>query len=274
MRKFRRIETMDLGLYYKIIDEIAVENPDVRVWEVYFGDPCMCKDMDERIAYAKNAGLNDVVINTNGVLLTPKRAESFIKAGLDAIYVGIDSVTEDTYNRIRIGGNYQQTVKNVLHYRDLLSKYGNNGQQLFVQFVVSEFNEEEVEPFKNFWTAEGVNVKIRPKVSWAGLIEAANLRDNSMVERKPCYWLMRTLPICTDGRAALCAIDLRVPLHLGNAVTMSIKEIWNGQLKEYRRMHLECRFDQLPDLCRNCRDWQSGYAEFLKPSENQSIMRV
>jgi hypothetical protein len=152
----------------------------------------------------------------------------------------------------------------------LLAKYGNDSQQLFVQFIVTDFNEEELEPFKEFWTAKGVNVKIRPKLSWAGLVEAANLRDNSEVERKPCYWLMRLLPICADGRAALCGTDLRCPLDLGNAMTMTIKEIWKGKLKGYRKMHLERRFDQLPDLCRNCRDWQSGYADFVLSEDSAS----
>ena len=274
LSKFRKIETMEMALYRKIIDEIAEEQPQTRVWEVYFGDPCMCRDMDQRIAYAKSAGLTDVVVNTNGVLLTPKRAEVFIKAGLDAIYVGIDSVKEETYKRIRVGGNYRRVVDNVLCYRDLLKKIGRGHQRLFVQFVVNEHNEEELEPFIQLWTGHGVDVKVRPKVSWAGLVDAPNLYDNSDVARKPCYWLMRTLPICSDGRAALCAIDIRVPLELGNVREMTLKGVWNGRLKTLRQLHREGRFDELPDICRECRDWQSGYAEFMKPRENQRIVNA
>ena len=36
-----------------------------------------------------------------------------------------------------------------------------------------------------------------------------------------------------------------------------------GQLQEYRNMHKEWRFGELPEMCRECKDWQSAYAEFF-----------
>ncbi len=261
---YRPIETMNMGLYAKIIDEIALENPNARIWEIFFGDPFLCKDMPERIKYAKDKGLTDVVVNTNGVLMTNDRAKAYIEAGLDAIYVGVDSFSSDIYDQIRIGGNYQKVVDNVLGYRDCLKSIGRSDQELFVQFVISDINEKEVEDFKRFWHDQGVKVKIRPKVSWAGLIEANNLRDNKDVKRMPCYWLMRTINICADGTAALCSVDLHCQVKCGNVNDSSIKELWcNGCLRDYRKMHLEGRWDELPALCKNCSDWQSAYADYL-----------
>lgn len=265
IKKYRKIQLMDFYLYTKLIDEIAREKPQARVWQIFFGDPFLCKDMPERIAYAKNAGLQDVVLNSNGVLMTEEKAKSLITAGLDAMYVGIDAATPEVYNQIRIGGNFDQAVTNILKYRDLLTQYGNGNQKLFVQFVVSEINEHEVEAFKKFWAKNGVTVKIRPKVSWAGLVSADNLQQNNEATRKPCYWLMRTMSICADGRVALCAVDLHCRVACGNANEKSIKELWAEKLAEYRAMHLQNNWQALPEMCRNCRDWQSGYAEFVNP---------
>jgi len=265
IKKYRKIQIMDFTLYTKLIDEIARENPGVRVWQIFFGDPFLCKDMPERIAYAKKAGLQDVVLNSNGVLMTVDKAKSLILSGLDAMYVGIDAATPNTYAQIRIGGNFEQTVANILKYRDLLKQYGNGRQQLFVQFVVSDINEHEVEAFKNFWTSNGITVKIRPKVSWAGLVSADNLQQNNDATRKPCYWLMRTMSICADGRVALCAVDLHCRVACGNAWEKSIRELWAAALADYRNMHLHNNWQALPEMCRNCRDWQSGYAEFVNP---------
>src|SRR5690606_36987842 len=125
-----------------------------------------------------------------------------------AIYVGIDAANAETYEQIRVGGKFETAVANVLGYRDLLRQHGRPGQKLFVQFVVSAINENQVESFKEFWQKEGVAVKIRPKVSWAGLVEATNLRANEVLDRRPCYWLMRTINICADGRVALCSVDV------------------------------------------------------------------
>ena len=263
MTQYRKVQLMDMALYQRLIDEIAVENPEARVWEIFFGDPFMCRDMAKRVRYAKDKGQKDVVLNSNGVKMNRERARAVIKAGLDAMYVGIDASTEQTYNEIRIGGEYSKAVENVLQYRDLLEQHGHSGQKLFVQFVVSGVNEDELEEFKSFWKKEGVNIKVRPKVSWAGLVEARNLSDNRQVARKPCYWLMRTINICADGHVALCSVDLHCRVKCGNANANTIKELWQqGSLKEYRAMHKEHRFDELPGMCRECADWQSGYADF------------
>lgn len=265
MKHHRPLARMDFKLYTRLIDEIARERPDARVWEIFFGDPFMCPDMAERIRYAKDKGLTDVVLNSNGVLMSEKKAKAVIEAGLDAIYVGIDAAKAETYEKIRVGGKYDKAVANVLGYRDLLAKHGRPDQKLFVQFVISEPNEDEVDAFREFWTSHGVNVKIRPKVSWAGLVSADNLSSNEDLVRKPCYWLMRTINICADGRVALCSVDVHCRVPCGDATASSIKELWGGRLAELRKMHKEGRFDELPEMCRCCRDWQSAYAEYHKP---------
>ncbi len=263
MKRYRRIQIMEMGLYKRLIDEIAAENPGARVWEIFFGEPFICRDMPKRVRYAKEKGLKDVVLNSNGVLMTRERAKAIIQAGLDTMYVGIDAATEGTYNKIRVGGKFSRAVENVLQYRDLLVRYGNGQQKLFVQFVVSDINESEVKDFERFWIEKGVNVKIRPKVSWAGLVDATNLQENDQVARKPCYWLMQTINICADGQVAFCSVDVHCRVKCGNVNSQSIKEVWQGKLKEYRRMHREGKFDHLPQMCRGCSDWQSAYAECI-----------
>jgi MoaA/NifB/PqqE/SkfB family radical SAM enzyme len=264
IKHYRKIEAMDWKLYAKLIDEIARESPGSRIWQIFYGDPFLLKDMPERIRYAKDRGLTDVVLNTNGVLMTAQRSRPLIEAGLDAIYVGVDAATKESYDQIRVGGDFDAVVANVLGYRDLLRQYGHPRQTIFVQYVISDINEHETEDFRAFWTARGVNVKIRPRVSWAGLIDAPNLQPNARVQRKPCYWLMRTINICTDGRVAFCSADPHCRVPCGDASRQSIRELWAGRLREYREMHAQGRFDELPEMCRACRDWQSAYAEFFE----------
>lgn len=263
MVKYRPFGIMDFNLYKKIIDEIAEENPEARVWEIFFGDPFLCPDMPERVKYAKDKGLQDVVLNSNGVLMSEEKSEALIKAGLDAIYIGIDADKEETYNKIRVGGDFNKARENVLVYKDLLSKIGSPKQKIFVQFVVDDINEDEVDDFKKAWTGRGINVKIRPKISWAGLVNAKNLQNNKETQRKPCYWLMRTINICVDGEVALCSVDLHNQVKCGNLKNHTIKELWAGKLKEYRELHSQGKYGDLPQLCKDCRDWQSAYAEFL-----------
>ncbi len=264
IKKHRKIQRMAWGLYTKLIDEIAVEKPTATVYEIFFGEPFICVDMTGRVRYAKDKGLKHVVLNTNGVFMTYEKAKAVIEAGLDEIYVGIDAFGKETYDKIRVGGDYQKVVFNTLNYRNLLKKVGHSGQKLYVQFVESELNESEVEDFKGFWVKEGIGIKIRPKISWAGLVEASNLTEENQANRKPCYWLMRTMAICADGSVALCGVDRHCRVNCGDANQQTIKELWGGGLAEYRAMHRELRFAELPVMCRKCRDWQSSYSETVE----------
>lgn len=262
IRKHRKIQLMEISLYRKTIDEIAIENPNARVWQIFFGDPFMCHDIGNRIRYAKEKGLTDVVLNSNGVKMNTERARRVIEAGLDAMYVGIDAVKPETYEKIRKGGDYGRAVKNVIAYQKLLKEIGKEHQKLYVQFVVSDENEKEADEFIQFWNNQGINVKTRPKISWAGLVEARNLKANSTMQRKPCYWLMQTINICADGQVALCSVDIHCRVQCGDVNNSTIKEIWQGTLRRYRSIHAEGCFEDLPIMCRGCSDWQSAYADF------------
>ncbi len=262
IKNYRSIQVMDRPLYNKIIDEIAVERPDARVWMIYFGDPFICKDMPDRIAYAKQKGLTDVVSNTNGVLMTPEKSREYIEAGLDAMYVGVDAFTKETYDKIRIGGDYETTVKNVLAYRDILEEIGNENQKLYVQFVISDLNEAELDDFKEFWIKERIIVKARPKLSWISLIDADNLHDNAQVDRKPCYWGVHNLCIASDGRIPYCTCDLHCQRPCGDATTHSLRELWHGELEKFRDIQMNGEWEKLPQMCQDCKDWQS-YAEYI-----------
>jgi MoaA/NifB/PqqE/SkfB family radical SAM enzyme len=131
IRDYRKMIRMDKKLFQKIIDEVAEKRPDARVWMIFFGEPALCRDMDERIFYAKEAGLTDVVLNSNGCLVDEKKAKAWIQAGLDALYVGVDAYTPESYEKIRVGGDYETTVANVLRYRDLLKEFGRPEQRLY-----------------------------------------------------------------------------------------------------------------------------------------------
>lgn len=256
----RKKQIMPIPLYTKIIDNITEVNQDVRVWEIFVGDPCCCPDMAYRILYAKSKGLTDVVLNTNGNALSSKRSEGLIAAGLDIMYIGIDAMSTEVYSKIRVGGNLAKVVKNTLDYRDLLARKGNKKQQLFVQFVACDLNEHEKESFIEFWKKEGINVKTRVRGSWAGIIPAPNLDPHK--NRTVCKWAMETMVICTDGRVAMCAVDAHCAVPSGNVNSVSVQQAWSGELATYRKLHVDGKFDALPTFCRNCLDWQTGIGEY------------
>lgn len=266
----RKKGIMSWPLFIKIIDEIAQVDPNTRIWMVFFGEPFILKNVQpsifDMIAYAKSKGLTDVVVNSNANLMDAKAAGKLIDSGLDAIYIGIDAITPETYAKVRVGGNYEKTVANVQHLLKLKQLKGSKTPTVFVQFVEMDLNYVEKDDFINFWTGLGANVKIRPKVSWAGMIDAPNLIFGND-QRWPCHWAMQTMSITDTGKVVTCAVDLDARFIAGDVTVLTLKEVWNAKLKELRQLHIEGRFSELPENCRNCRDWQSARADYLSVNQ-------
>jgi len=261
----RKKGIMPWALFVRIIDEIAEVDKNIRVWMVFSGEALLLKrkkpSIFDMIAYAKNKGLTDVVLNSNANLLDEPAAQGLINAGLDAIYIGLDAFTPETYSQIRVGGNYKQAVQNIIRLMELKRALNAPKPDVFVQFVEMDVNQAEKEDFIAFWNAQGAQVKIRPKVSWAGSIEAPNLVLGND-ERWPCYWAMQTMSITDTGKVVTCAVDLDAQYIAGDINQSSLKDVWNGGLKKLRRLHLEKQFEVLPENCRHCRDWQSAWAGY------------
>jgi radical SAM protein with 4Fe4S-binding SPASM domain len=261
----RKKGVMSWPLFEKIINEIAEEDKNARVWMVFFGEALLLRrrkpSIFDMIAYAKSKGLTDVVLNSNANLLNHEAAKGLIDSGLDAIYIGIDAHRSETYLKLRVGGHFEKTVHNVIHLIQLKKQMNKENPKVFTQFVEMDVNTGEKEDFIKFWTEQGAIAKIRPKVSWAGQIEAPNLiLDNK--ERWPCHWAMQTMSITDTGKVVTCAVDLDARFIAGDVTQNSLKDIWNGKLKELRRLHLSKTFEHLPENCRNCRDWQSARSDY------------
>lgn len=256
---------MSWNLFTKIINEIAKVDKNVRVWMVFFGEALLLKrkkpTIFDMIAYAKREGLTDVVLNSNANLLDESAAKGLIHSGLDAIYIGIDAFKPDTYAKIRVGGNYEKVVQNTIQLMKLKKLLNSKKPEVFVQFVEMDINQNEKEDFIQFWNQQGAAVKIRPKVSWAGFIDAPNLVLDRE-ERWPCYWAVRTMSITDTGKVVTCAVDLDARFIAGDINNQSLKEVWNGRLRELRQCHLFKQFHALPENCRECKDWQAARADY------------
>jgi len=256
---------MKWELFTKIIDEIAAEDKNTRVWMVFFGEPFILKNKNpsifDMIKYAKNKGLTDVVVNSNANLMDEDTSKKLIDSGLNAIYIGVDAFSAESYSKIRVGGNYEETVNNILRLIELKKEQNSSHPEIFVQFVEMDLNKNEKDDFIKFWSKHGVNVKIRPKVSWAGLIDAPNLTLGND-DRWPCYWAMRTMSITDTGKVVTCAVDLDARFIAGDINKNSLKSVWNGKLKELRVLHTSGKYEELPQNCSNCRDWQSARADY------------
>ena len=57
-----------------------------------YGEPFIDRQLVEKVRYAKQKGIKEVGMISNGSLITEKVARGMIEAGLDAINISVDAV--------------------------------------------------------------------------------------------------------------------------------------------------------------------------------------
>ena len=250
--KRQRGQVMHESVYKKIIKEIGENSPkDTILWHAFMGEPTTFVLLPDWIRKAREAGIENVWLNTNGMIYSP----NIMAAGVTKVIVSIDAYIAETYSKIRCGGDYWRVRGNV--HRMLEDR--DKGQEVMVQFIVNELNHKEVEAFKEYWLACGATVKIRNMLGWGRSVKDSLGYEN---ERHPCNWLRRQMVILTDGKVAQCDADYEGKYAAGDINEQSIAEVWNGDLARRRARHEAGDYDFEP--CSQCDDWQVGRSEFLR----------
>lgn len=254
---------MSLDLYRKIVSEVGATDPDVEVWATIMGEVFLLKHrVFNYLRLAKrDANLHNVLLNSNLVLFREAYIDQLAECGLDKLTVGLDAATADTYDRIRVGGDFARVEHNIDAILNAKSKGRLPNLELVLQFIVQDLNAHEEELFKRKWSGKGATLKVRQKLGWGTAVEAPNLDIPSDERSIPCPWLMRTMSVHWNGKVAQCDAEWNGERYIGDLNAQTIKEVWMDQLLVTRRRHLNNDFDYEP--CRDCRDWQCGRAEIL-----------
>ena len=100
---------MSFPNFKKIIDQFPLL---VTINLQGIGEPLLNKDIFKMIEYCKSKKMI-VLFTTNGTLINEKVAEKFVDFGLDYIIVSIDGAVPETFEKIRIGANFNQVIENI-----------------------------------------------------------------------------------------------------------------------------------------------------------------
>lgn len=246
---------MSLSLYKKMIAEIAEENPNIDLWMIFYGEPLVIKyKIVYLIDYAKKKGLQNVFMNTNGILLDEEISEALIDSGLDKVVFSLDAYYEETYKKIRNNDNFEKVKQNILKFIELKEKLKSDIKiELQLIEIPKVHKEDEIELFENYWKKRGVITKIKPYVTWTGAIDIKQMRHEY---RYPCSWLFKTFVATWNGDVVQCGCDYDGKYIAGNVKNDSIKNIWQGNLKKIRDLHLKEKYQKTP-ICSKCKDWDS-----------------
>jgi sulfatase maturation enzyme AslB (radical SAM superfamily) len=253
---------MPFELWKRCADQVTEISPSTQCWFSFCGEPLLEPDLlIKMIKYGKSVGLKSLNINTNGMLLTPELAVPIIESGVDLVVFGIDGFTSDTFEKIRIEAKRDLVYANVEHLLKVRKEYGNK-PEIQVQFIEMEENKHEFEEFKNYWLKKGATIKARRMLSWGGQFETHLQVPNEA--RIPCPWACTMMHVFWDGRVPRCPGDTEGQEGSGNAWDEPLSVLW-ARLGHNRDLHLQHRFDELPERCHTCTDWMTGSADRIRP---------
>ena len=238
----RRQGIMSLGLFKKIVDEcMELGITHVRVHN--YGEPFVDRKLVEKVRYAKEKGIKEVGMISNGSLITEPVARGMIDAGLDAINISVDASGKEVFEATRIGLKYDTVIANIERLVRLRAESGKRRPKLILSFV-RQNNSADEQAFIEHWRKVADKIHITDLHNWGG-----TLHQQSDVNY-PCYRPWLTFTVLWDGRVALCCADFDGHTILGDLNSSTIKEIWNNDLyRSVRREHLESGG---PDVCRAC----------------------
>lgn len=247
------VNIMPIELFKRVVDE-GVEK-GLKAIKLNAGDtePLLVNDLPERIAYAKKAGVLEVMFNTNATLLDEEKSRDIIESGLDKLLISFDSPSKEKYEQVRIGANYDDVRNNILDFCRMKKERGSMKPFVGIQMVKMKNNMEEIETFYNMFKEHVDIVKIGDYNNQQGL----NPDDLWAVKKDEistfaCSQLWQRLHIRVDGTVIPCCGDVTNKLALGNVNNSDVESLWTGvKLNKYRQVHLDGKWINI-EACRNC----------------------
>ncbi|MDP6524778.1 MAG: radical SAM protein [Kiritimatiellia bacterium] len=260
----RDSKLMSDELYDKILKEIEPFADWIEMITVQLdGEPLIDKKLESRVQALKQIGIKKVTISSNASLMTPKRAETILRSGMDEITFSIDGATKETFELIRIGLDYDECISNVISFISLRNKLAPE-VPVRIRMAIMEQNIDEFNQYKDFWQSHMGPLDMaygRLSHNWARGSDNYSLPDvqvESELNGLPCPSPWTSLVILCDGRVPLCCIDFNASKKLGNVLDSLIQSIWQNQLMaKIRDSHAKHGRSSML-MCTNCNVWDDS----------------
>jgi pyruvate-formate lyase-activating enzyme len=248
---------MDMKLYRKIIDEGKKDISGMVL--CLAGEPFLHQRLPEMVAYAKKNRIG-TMISTNGTVMTEETSRKMINAGLDWINFSFDGCSKEVYEKIRVGGNFERTVENIIQFlkikKELKSKVKTEIQILIMDEDGQRDFDRNIAGFmKKFEGLPLDNLQYRQPSTWGGVFHGTEKYKYKKLGKtySPCSYLWSSMHLLWDGTAVACCSDFWGKNALGKFPDQSLREIWNGEkYKNFRAAMISRKYHDYFEYCDKC----------------------
>jgi radical SAM protein with 4Fe4S-binding SPASM domain len=246
--------------FKKLLND-AVRNGTKSIRFTYINEPLIRQDIDSFVKSANEIGILDTIITTNGTLLTEEMSKKLIESGLTKINVSLDAVTKETYEKVRVGGDFDKTVQNIKNFLKIRDSLNKKLPKLGVSFVRTKMNEHEYLDFIKYWEkiADHVSIQNPTNPFGKGKFHDPTKGKDFFPDEKTkspklhkCPEPFKRMTVRGNGDVLGCCSFYAVDLVVGNWKNESITDIWNGEkMKQLREIHKNGEYFKNP-ACKTC----------------------
>ena len=256
---------ISLAIFQKIINQVSRYTFMVNLY--FQGEPFMHVQLFDLIRYAKSKGLV-VSTSTNGLFITKSVAEKIVDSGLDEIYISLDGITQDVYEKYRIGGDLEKVIEGIRNIAAAKKRLKSNFPIIRTQMLAFSFNEHQITEFKKISYELGVDVADVKTAQVYGvenkkhLLPASNKLTRYYVSpdgnnaikgkiRNSCWKHWSSIVVTWDGDVVPCCFDKDADYKMGNTELDDIYSIWkNKKYNNFRSLILKDQSNI--EICKNC----------------------
>lgn len=250
---------MEFDLFKKIIDEVSEFAFDVHL--LHRGESLLHPDFFKMAKYAHDNKLI-VKFHTNGTLLDEQKARKLIESGIDQFSFSFDGYDKETYESIRISGDFDKTVGNILRFLEIKKELKSKKPYTILELInfpdyQIRSNKGQRKEFTNRFKGLPLDrLEIKEFHNWAGEVESKRVHKNY----SPCTFLWHALIIFWDGAVLPCTQDFFGYYVLGNVRDSLIRDIWNNE--KMQRLRKKALQQDIADMktCSQCdRVWREKF---------------
>jgi len=256
----RDLKAFNLDEFKKTIDEIK----DVThyLWLFLAGEPFLNPHFCDMVAYATKNNLHTTT-SSNALLIDKEKARKIVEAGLDNLIISFDGASKETYEQMRLGGNFEKLQENIKFILKEKKKQGKLKPKIQLQFLVSKINQHEKEEFIKIAKGFGVDYCFKTlgvptwvydrnfcqELSNKYLSEKTGRYQSGKLKRNiKCSNAERSV-ILANGKISICCYDLNGEFNIGDVNSKSFLNIW--QNKRYKKIRKLMEERKLP-ICKTC----------------------
>ncbi len=254
---------MDMGLFKKVIDELAAVNPSFHnnrvVWLHHFGESLLHPQFDAFIHYASDKGIR-TGLSVNPMMLEEKTTERLISSGLHILYLSLDGHDDESFLKIRgLKNMYDSSRKKLLEFLSF-KKENPCEMKIILSMIDFSLNSESITAVKNEWESlDGIDSFLMKNfTTWDGAVKdicdlapETSAGDTLNYSETTCMFPWENMTVTWDGDVVPCCFDYNKKLVLGSVLEHSLAYIWNDI--PMRKLRQEFISNNITNpLCINC----------------------